>query len=79
VEHYRREPFGFPAADMLNANNSWVIAASAGNKDLSPNDFLLGENLRDATLTEAEQQAEAIERLFAGNMIILGPDGKPAR
>jgi hypothetical protein len=81
ADFYRREPFGFPAADLLTAHLAHVVAATGGAKDLSPGDFLVGEALRDASavegLSEEEAQAVAIERLFEGHMVVLGPDGKP--
>jgi hypothetical protein len=61
-----------------------IVAAIAGNKgkQLSPNDFMLGENLREPSLdsmTDDEKQMEMLKKVFPQGPTVLGPDGKPAR
>jgi hypothetical protein len=81
ADYFRREPFGFPAADLFSSHLAHVVAASIGNADLNPGDFMLGPALREPTLTEGltddQKQMRAIEQLFAGSGVLLGPDGKP--
>lgn len=75
-EYYRREPFGFPALDLLFGAHASTVAAAAGAEDLEPGDFMLGEALREATLEENEATVNALEKMFPSR-VVLGPDGKP--
>jgi hypothetical protein len=77
ADYHQREPWGFPIADLRAAMAMHVTAAVAGAKEVKVDDFMLGDQLRMAAMTDDEKQMEMLKKVFAGTGVLLGSDGKP--
>ena len=60
--YYRKYPFGFERDNLMQAANSYVVAASAGNKKAKFSDFLL--EFKDKKNKPRFQSAEEIMRVL---------------